>query len=44
MEKDDLPKSSDTLIEKEGFISQALSKDGIPVSYTHLTLPTSPKV
>ena len=30
MEKDDLAKSSDTSIEKEGFISQSLSKDGIP--------------
>ena len=30
MEKDGLDKSSDTLIEKEGFISQSLSKDGIP--------------
>jgi len=30
MEKDGLAKSSDTSIEKEGFISQSLSKDGIP--------------
>ena len=30
MEKDGLAKSSDTSIEKEGFISQFLSKDGIP--------------
>ena len=30
MEKDDLAKSSDILKEKEGFISQSLSKDGIP--------------
>ena len=30
MEKDDLAKSSDTSIEKEGFFSQILSKDGIP--------------
>ena len=30
MEKDGLAKSSDTSIEKEGFISQILSKDGIP--------------
>ena len=30
MEKDDLPKSSDTLIEKEGFVSKSLFKDGIP--------------
>ena len=30
MEKDGLAKSSDTSIEKEGFISQNLSKDGIP--------------
>jgi len=30
MEKDDLAKSSDTSIEKEGFISQSLSKNGIP--------------
>ena len=29
MEKDDLAKSSDTSIEKGGFISQLLSKDGI---------------
>jgi len=29
MEKDDLAKSSDTSIEKEGFISKFLSKDGI---------------
>ena len=27
MEKDGLAKSSDTSIEKEGFISQSLSKD-----------------
>jgi len=30
MEKDGLAKSSDTAIEKEGFISQSLTKDGIP--------------
>ena len=30
MEKDGLAKSSDTSIEKEGFFSQILSKDGIP--------------
>ena len=30
MEKDGLAKSSDAAIEKEGFISQTLSKDGIP--------------
>ena len=30
MEKDGLAKSSETLIEKEGLISQSLSKDGIP--------------
>ena len=30
MEKDGLAKSSDTSIEKEGIISQFLSKDGIP--------------
>ena len=30
MEKDDLAKSSDTLIEKRGSISQNLIKDGIP--------------
>ena len=30
MEKDGLAKSSDTSIEKEGFISQSLSQDGIP--------------
>ena len=30
MEKDDLSKSSDTAIEKEGIISQTLTKDGIP--------------
>ena len=30
MEQDGLAKSSDTSIEKEGFISQSLSKDGIP--------------
>ena len=30
MEKESLDKSSDTSIEKEGFISQNLSKDGIP--------------
>ena len=30
MEKDGLAKSSDTSIEKEGFISKNLSKDGIP--------------
>ena len=30
MEKEDLAKSSDASIEKEGFISQSLSKDGIP--------------
>ena len=30
MEKDGLAKSSDTSIEKEGFISQSLSKDGVP--------------
>ena len=29
MEKDGLAKSSDTSIEKEGFISQSLFKDGI---------------
>ena len=43
MEKDDLPKSSDTLIEKEGFISQALSKDGIPnqsLSDDHIGIET----
>ena len=30
MEKDGLAKSSDTSIDKEGLISQNLSKDGIP--------------
>ncbi len=30
MEKDPLDKSSDSAIEKEGLISQSLSKDGIP--------------
>ena len=30
MEKDGLATSSDTSIEKEGFISQCLSRDGIP--------------
>jgi len=30
MEKDDLAKSSDISIEKEGLISQSLTKDGIP--------------
>ena len=30
MEKDGLAKSLDSSIEKEGFISQSLSKDGIP--------------
>ena len=30
MEKDDLEKSSDISIEKEGFVSQSLSNDGIP--------------
>ena len=30
MEKDGLAKSPDTSIENEGFISQILSKDGIP--------------
>ena len=30
MEKDDLAKSPDSSIKKEGFISQKLSKDGIP--------------
>ena len=30
MEKDELTKSPDTAIEKEGFISQSLSQDGIP--------------
>ena len=30
MEKDGLAKSSDTSIEKEGLVSQNLSKDGIP--------------
>ena len=30
MEKDNLSKSTDTPIEKEGLISQSLSKDGIP--------------
>ena len=30
MEKDGLAKSSDSSIEKEGLISQNLSKDGIP--------------
>ena len=30
MEKDGLATSSDTSIEKEGFISKSLSKDGIP--------------
>ena len=30
MEKEGLSKSSDTSIEKEGFISQSLSNDGIP--------------
>jgi len=30
MEKDGLAKSSDTSIQKEGFISKNLSKDGIP--------------
>ena len=30
MEKEDLAKSSDASIEKEGLVSQNLSKDGIP--------------
>ncbi len=30
MEKDDLEKSSDISREKEGFVSQSLTKDGIP--------------
>ena len=30
MEKEDLAKSADASIEKEGFVSQNLSKDGIP--------------
>ena len=30
MEKDSISTSTDTSIEKEGFISQSLSKDGIP--------------
>ena len=30
MEKDDLAKSSETSIQKEGFISQNLLRDGIP--------------
>ena len=30
MEKDGITTSSNTSIEKEGFISQSLSKDGIP--------------
>ena len=30
MEKDGLAKSSDSSVEKEGLISQNLSKDGIP--------------
>ena len=30
MDKDNLEKSSDNPIEKEGFVSQNLSKDGIP--------------
>ena len=30
MEKDDLAKSTDTSIEKEGLISKNLSQDGIP--------------
>ena len=30
MEKENLPKSSDTSIEKKGIISQKLSEDGIP--------------
>ena len=30
MEKDGIATSTDTSIEKEGFISQSLSKDGIP--------------
>ena len=30
MEKDGLAKSSETSVEKKGFISQSLSKDGIP--------------
>ena len=35
MEKEDLAKSSDASIEKEGFISQSLSKEGIPRSEEH---------
>ena len=41
MEKDSLAKSSDTSIEKEGFISKNLSKDGIPnqsLANDHLSL------
>ena len=30
MEKDGLTKSSDNALEKEGFVSQNLTKDGIP--------------
>ena len=30
MEKDGLAKSSDTSVEKEGFISKSLSNDGLP--------------
>ena len=30
MEKDGIVTTSDTSIQKEGFISQSLSKDGIP--------------
>ena len=37
MNKDDLANSSDTSIEKEGFISQNLSKDGI----TNKSLPNA---
>jgi len=32
MEKDGIATSSDTSIQKEGFISQSLSKDGIQIN------------
>ena len=43
MEKDGITTTSDTSIEKEGFISQSLSKDGIPnQSLSDCLLYTSP--
>jgi len=43
MEKEDLVKSSDSAIAKEGFISQSLTKDGIqnqPLDNDHLGIET----